>query len=85
MKVSSPIGDLPFEPQHLSVKNGALEITGQMGAWPAHVHIDIGDVPAMSRLLAKPAAVMLTSAVAALGLARLINSRHYTPKGNGSA
>jgi hypothetical protein len=44
MKVSSPIGDLPFKPTRLRVKEGAFQLDGTMGAWPAHVQIQLSDI-----------------------------------------
>ena len=51
MKVSSPIGELPFEPRRLRLSRHGLDIDGAMGAWPAHVHVDASDLPALGRLL----------------------------------
>jgi hypothetical protein len=70
MKVSSPIGELPFEPRAVRFADRGLEIEGVMGAWPAHVHVSVSDVPAVLRLVAKPAA-LVGGAAAALGLAYL--------------
>ena len=82
MKVSSPIGELPFEPRKVSVKDGGLEIQGLMGAWPAHVHIGIDDLPALARLLARPAAAAAAAVITA-GLTRFARSLRPTPsKGN---
>jgi hypothetical protein len=71
MKVSSPIGDLPFEPRALHFRRGRIEVDGVMGAWPAHVEITASDLPALARLAARPAAVIALSAITVLGLARL--------------
>jgi hypothetical protein len=80
VKVSSPIGELPFEPRKVSVKDGGIEIQGLMGAWPAHVHIGLDDLPALARLLARPAAA---AAVITAGLTRFARSLRPTPsKGN---
>ena len=70
MRVSSPIGDLPFEPRALRIRNGGLEIEGAMGAWPAHVAIGLRDVPAVLRLIATPAA-LAAAALAVAGAASL--------------
>jgi hypothetical protein len=72
MKVSSPIGELPFEPTTVRVHGGRLEVEGVMGAWPAHVVIEPADLPSLFRLVRRPAI-----AVAAVGLAALaIRFRH---------
>jgi hypothetical protein len=78
VKVSSPIGDLPFEPRELSVKDGGLEISGVMGAWPAHVRIAPSDLPALARLLAKPAAAAAVGVVITAGFARFVRSGRRT-------
>jgi hypothetical protein len=71
MKVSSPIGDLPFEPRKLRFRDRRLEIEGVMGAWPAHVQISGSDLPAIARLLAKPAAIAAVVAAAIVSAATL--------------
>lgn len=63
MKVSSPIGDLPFEPRILRWRGHGLEIEGVMGAWPARVQITGSDLPAIARVLARPAAIAAAAAV----------------------
>ena len=75
MKVSSPIGELPFEPRKLTVGPGGIQIEGAMGAWPAHVQIGVRDLPALARLLARPAAVTAAAAVIVTGLASLAARR----------
>lgn len=70
MRVSSPIGDLPFEPRRLRYASKGLEIEGVMGAWPAKVQVDASDVPAIVRMVRVPLAVALTIAML-LGLVRL--------------
>lgn len=75
MKVSSPIGELPFEPRKLTVRPGGIQIEGAMGAWPAYVQIDARDLPALARLLARPAAVTAAAAVIVTGLASLAARR----------
>jgi hypothetical protein len=77
VKVSSPIGELPFEPRRLRVSRQGLDIDGAMGAWPAHVHVDASDLPALARLLPLRA---LTFAVAG-GLLLAVGGRRacYLP------
>lgn len=79
MRVSSPIGDLPFEPRSLRLRNGGIEMEGVMGAWPAQVQISLADAPAILRLIAKPAALaaaVLTAVVGVASLARPNRHRH---------
>jgi len=75
MTVSSPIGELPFEPRKLIVRPGGIQIEGAIGAWPARVQIDARDLPALGRLLARPAAVTAAAAVIVTGLASLAGRR----------
>jgi hypothetical protein len=69
MRVSSPIGDLPFTPERIRVSRGGIDVDGSMGAWPAHVHVDAADLPRLARLL--PLRVIAAAgAVAALAVWR---------------
>jgi len=54
MKVSSPIGDLPFEATHFRLRRGAIELVGAMGAWPARIVIYPRDAPKLLRLFRWP-------------------------------
>ena len=70
MKVSSPVGDFPFEANELGIEGGNLVVRGSMGAWPARVEIGPEDVPRLVRLI--PAPVLAVVGVFLLGvLARL--------------
>ena len=81
MRVSSPIGDLPFEPRALRLRPGGLELEGVMGAWPAHVRIGLDDVPAILRLVARPAAVAAAALTTVLGVAVLARPNRRRPLG----
>jgi hypothetical protein len=54
MRVSSPIGDLPFEPSALHVTQGRLQLEGSIGAWPARVEIEPRDITTVARLIPRP-------------------------------
>jgi hypothetical protein len=75
MRVSSPIGELPFEPTELRLRQGRIEMDGRMGAWPARVVVGLDDVPALVRLVRTPALV----AVAVTALAALASRRRSGP------
>jgi len=75
MRVSSPIGELPFEPRRIHYRQGALHVDGDMGAWPAHVVIDAGDIPALARLVATPALISAASVVL-VGVVALARRKH---------
>ncbi|HEY6278242.1 MAG TPA: hypothetical protein VIX86_18140 [Streptosporangiaceae bacterium] len=68
MKVSSPVGELPFEPTALRLCGGRVEIEGVMGAWPARVVIEPADLPSLLRLVRKPAIAAAVLSLAALGI-----------------
>ena len=53
MKVTSPVGTFPFEPQRLELDQRRLRIEGAMGAWPAHVELEPGDARKILRVLAR--------------------------------
>jgi hypothetical protein len=74
MRVSSPIGDLPFAAERVRVSRDGVDIEGTMGAWPAHVHIDAADLPALARLLPLRA----LSLVLAAGLLAALTRRRRT-------
>ncbi len=66
MKVSSPVGEFPFEPRRLKLKDGHLVLEGSMGAWPAKVEMELGDLVRIARLVPWP--VLAVGAVAVIGL-----------------
>lgn len=68
MKVSSPIGDLPFRLDRIRPSRDGVELTGRMGAWPAHVTVQARDALDMARAAA-PLLAPLT-ALTALVVAR---------------
>lgn len=77
MKVSSPIGDLPFEPRAVRLRGNGIQVDGMMGAWPAQVTITTGDVPGFARIAARPALVGAVGLTTVLGLIRLIRSNRH--------
>jgi len=54
MKVSSPVGDFPFEPRSLRYEQAGLVVEGAMGAWPATIRIEPSDIPVILRLIPRP-------------------------------
>lgn len=66
MKVSSPVGDFPFEARSLRVRDGRLVLEGSMGAWPARVEMEPADALHLIRLV--PAPVLAVAGVALLAL-----------------
>lgn len=57
MKVSSPIGELPFEPTGLRYTRAGIELDGVMGAWPARVQISGKDIPRLIKVALAGSAV----------------------------
>ena len=70
MRVSSPIGDLPFEVEAVRLEGRELVVEGRLGAWESRIHIGPDDVPMLARALRVPLA-----AVAAAGLAAYLAGR----------
>jgi hypothetical protein len=54
MKVSSPVGDLPFEVMRWRWKQRTIVLEGAMGAWPARIVIYPHDAPKLLRLFRGP-------------------------------
>jgi hypothetical protein len=75
VRVTSPIGDFPFEPRRLRVENGGLVMEGAMGAWPATVRVEPADLPALLRLIPPLVLAALGVAGAALVLKAVGRSR----------
>jgi hypothetical protein len=74
MKVSSPVGDFPFEAKRLRLKDGRIVLEGAMGAWPAKVEMEPKDVVRLARLVPWP--VIAVTGLALMGaLARRRGSR----------
>jgi hypothetical protein len=78
MRVSSPIGDLPFVPERMRLSRDGVEIDGAMGAWPAHVHVGAADLPALARLLPLRALSLAVAVGLLAALAGRRRTRHST-------
>ena len=70
MRVSSPIGDLPFEVEAVRIEGRELVVEGRLGAWGSRIHVGPEDVSTLARALRVPLA-----AVAAAGLAAFLVGR----------
>jgi hypothetical protein len=70
VRVSSPIGDLPFEVEAVRVEGRGLVVEGHLGAWESRIHVGPEDVPMLARALRVPIA-----AVAVAGLAAYLAGR----------
>jgi hypothetical protein len=69
MKVTSPIGKLPFTVTGVRVARGGLVVDGELGAWRSHIEVGPGDVPMLARAVRGPL-VAAGVVVAVLVLAR---------------
>jgi hypothetical protein len=61
MRVSSPVGEFPFEPVTVLVRGDRLRIEGRVGGWPAHVEMEVGDLIRLARLAGPRAALPVIS------------------------
>jgi hypothetical protein len=61
MRVTSPVGEFPFELRSIRIRGGRLIVVGSMGAWPSTIEIVPRDLaqPALVRAL-MPVCVALT-------------------------
>lgn len=72
MKVSSPVGEFPFELERLRRHGTHLSLEGRMGAWPAHVEVGPEDG---LRLLRVGGATVLVPVLGALLLGGAVRRR----------
>jgi len=70
MKVSSPVGDFPFEPLRVTVNSRHLTLEGQVGAWPARVEFEPKDVVTLARAVGASGAVLPLAALVLVASAR---------------
>jgi hypothetical protein len=70
MKVSSPVGEFPFEPDRLRLDGTRLTLEGRMGAWPARVEMEPQDGLRIARLAAPALAAPAFGLLIALTLLR---------------
>ena len=75
MKVSSPVGDFPFEARRLRYEDRALVLEGSMGAWPAEIRVATEDAPLLVRLVPWPilAGLALLGAIVFVQVTRAIS------------
>lgn len=71
MKVSSPVGDFPFEPLRVTLQPRHLTLEGQVGAWPARVEFEPRDLIALAKAAgARTVIASLAAVVLAAGASR---------------
>jgi hypothetical protein len=70
VRVTSPIGDLPFEVTAVRREGRELVVEGSLGAWRSQIHVGAGDVPMLARALRGPLAAAAVAAAAVVVLRR---------------
>jgi hypothetical protein len=65
MKVTSPIGKLPFTVTGIRLERSHLIVDGELGAWRSHIEVGADDVPMLARALRGP---LIAAGVAVAGL-----------------
>ena len=72
MKVTSPVGDYPYEIRRVRVSGGRIVVEGGMGVWETTMEIEPADLAALARHLARPLGLLAAAGLAgyALRLAR---------------
>jgi hypothetical protein len=77
MKVTSPVGEFPFELTGISVVNRRVKVYGAMGAWPSQIELEPRDFvqPVLLRALT-PLWLFLALALTARSLARSRTKRN---------
>jgi hypothetical protein len=54
VKVTSPIGELPFTVQRVRTGGDGIVVEGELGAWRSQIEIGPDDVPMLARALRGP-------------------------------
>ena len=68
MRVTSPVGQFPFQAKRVTVKQGRMVVEGWTGAWPATVDLEPRDLFMLARLV--PWQVFAVGGVALAGMLR---------------
>ncbi|BBZ32038.1 hypothetical protein [Mycolicibacterium confluentis] len=59
MKVTSPVGEFPFEFERIRFRGTRIVAEGRMGTWPARIEAGVSDIPAPIRATGAAAAGVL--------------------------
>lgn len=54
MKVTSPIGELPFTVRSVSLQGRHVVVEGELGAWRSRIEVGGGDLPMLARAFRGP-------------------------------
>jgi hypothetical protein len=69
MKVTSPIGELPFTVRGVSLQRGHVVVEGELGAWRSRIELGTGDLPMLARAFRGPL-IAAAAGIAVLALSR---------------
>ncbi|HKV66821.1 MAG TPA: hypothetical protein VJN72_01945, partial [Gaiellales bacterium] len=69
-RVTSPIGDLPFEVDTVRIEGRQLVVEGRLGAWQSRIHVEAADVPMLARALRVPLVAAATAGLAVYAVRR---------------
>jgi hypothetical protein len=71
MKVTSPIGELPFTVRSVSLEGHHVVVEGELGAWRSRIEVGAEDLPMLGRALRGPLVAAAIGVVALTFLRRL--------------
>jgi len=54
MKVTSPIGELPFVVHGVSLRDRHVVVEGELGSWRSRIEVGAEDLPMLGRALRRP-------------------------------
>jgi len=69
MKVTSPIGELPFTVRSVSLEGRHMVVEGELGTWRSRIEVGVEDLPMLARAFRGPL-VAAGIGVAALAILR---------------
>jgi hypothetical protein len=70
MKVTSPIGELPFTVRGVSMHGGRVVVDGELGAWRSRIEVGREDIPMLARAFRGPLIAAGAAAAAVVLLRR---------------
>ena len=70
MKVTSPIGELPFTVRRVSLRGRRLVVEGELGTWRSQVEVGGEDLPMLARAVRGPLLAAAAGVVAVAVLRR---------------
>jgi len=71
MRVTSPIGELPFVVRGATVRDRRLVVEGELGSWRSQIELDAGDLPMLARAFRRPLIAAGVAVAAVVVLRRL--------------